>query len=100
MIELKITGASLLGHKGLWDIAIGTDASTTSQMVEVDSKITTPAETVIEAQGRLVIPGFVDAHMHLDKALLLERCQSVEGTFAEAMRETLYQLGLIMAQMS
>jgi cytosine deaminase len=89
MIELKITGASLLGHKGLWDIAIGTDASTTSQMVEVDSKITTPAETVIEAQGRLVIPGFVDAHMHLDKALLLERCQSVEGTFAEAMRETL-----------
>jgi cytosine deaminase len=36
-----------------------------------------------------VIPGFVDAHMHLDKALLLDRCQSVEGTFDEAMRETL-----------
>lgn len=27
--------------------------------------------------------------MHLDKVCLLERCQRVDGTFAEAMRETL-----------
>ena len=89
MIKLKIIGASLLAHQGLWDIAIGTDANTTSQIVEVAPKIITSADTVIEAQGQVVIPGFVDAHMHLDKVLLLDRCQGVEGTFAEAMRETL-----------
>ena len=61
MIELKITGASLLGRKGLWDIAIGTAANTTSQIVEVAPTITTPASTVIEAQGR-PFPGFTDGN--------------------------------------
>ena len=89
MIELKITEASLLGRKGLWDIALCTDTKGSAQIIEVAPQITAPANTVVEAQGKLVIPGFVDAHMHLDKALLLDRCQSVEGTFDEAMRETL-----------
>ncbi len=89
MIDLKITEASLLGRKGLWDIAIRTDANATSQIIDIAPQIAAPADIIVEAQGRLVIPGFVDAHMHLDKALLLDRCQSVEGTFKEAMRETL-----------
>ena len=89
MIDLKITAASLLGREGGWDIALGTDPNGFSQILEVAPKIAASADKVIEAQGKLVIPGFVDAHMHLDKALLLDRCNSVEGTFAEAMRETL-----------
>jgi cytosine deaminase len=89
MIDLKITQALLLGHKGVWDIALGIGTNNSSQILEVAPKIAAPASTVIEAQGQLVIPGFVDAHLHLDKALLLERCYGVEGTFAEAMRETL-----------
>ena len=89
MIDLKITAASLLGHEGRWDIALGTDPNGFSQILEVAPKIAASADKVIEAQGKLVIPGFVDAHMHLDKALLLDRCNGVEGTFAEAMRETL-----------
>jgi cytosine deaminase len=89
MIELKITEASLLGRERLWDIALCTDTKGSAQIIEVAPQITAPANTVVEAQGKLVIPGFVDAHMHLDKALLLDRCQSVEGTFDEAMRETL-----------
>jgi cytosine deaminase len=35
--------------------------------------------------GRLVIPGFVETHIHLDKSCILERCQSAEGTLAEAI---------------
>lgn len=41
-----------------------------------------------DAAGRLVVPGFVDAHVHLDKAYLLDRAPSREGTLAEAIRVT------------
>ena len=34
------------------------------------------------------MPGFVDAHVHLDKAYLLDRAPSQEGTLAEAIRVT------------
>jgi cytosine deaminase len=34
------------------------------------------------------VPGFVDAHVHLDKAYLLDRAPSREGTLAEAIRVT------------
>jgi cytosine deaminase len=40
------------------------------------------------AAGRLVVPGFVDAHVHLDKAYLLDRAPSREGTLAEAIHVT------------
>lgn len=41
-----------------------------------------------DAAGRLVFPGFVDCHIHLDKACILDRCAICEGTLAEAVRET------------
>ncbi len=42
----------------------------------------------IEGGGRLVIPGFVETHLHLDKTCILDRCHIVEGTVGEAVRET------------
>jgi cytosine deaminase len=42
----------------------------------------------LDAARRLVVPGFVDAHVHLDKAYLLDRAPSHEGTLAEAIRVT------------
>lgn len=41
----------------------------------------------VDAGGRLVAPGFVETHIHLDKSCLLERCRSAEGTLAEAIAE-------------
>ncbi len=41
-----------------------------------------------ELSGRLVTPGLVDAHVHLDKAFLSARAPSVDGTLAEAIRVT------------
>ena len=38
--------------------------------------------------GRVVTPGLVESHIHLDKALLSERTPSVEGTLQEAIRIT------------
>ena len=42
----------------------------------------------VDAAGRFVVPGLVDAHVHLDKAYLLPRTPSREGTLAEAIRVT------------
>src|ERR1700681_2838232 len=41
--------------------------------------------TEIDAGGRLVLPGFVDTHIHLDKACLLGRCGHDHGTVSEAI---------------
>src|ERR1700712_3587166 len=37
--------------------------------------------------GRLVIPGFVETHIHLDKSCLLGRCNCEKGTLEEAIGE-------------
>jgi cytosine deaminase len=41
-----------------------------------------PAE---DLGGRLVVPGFVETHIHLDKSCLLGRCECHQGTLAEAV---------------
>ena len=46
------------------------------------------AARAISCEGRAVTPGLVDAHIHLDKALLTERTPSREGSLAEALRVT------------
>jgi len=46
------------------------------------------ASRVIDGAGRLVTTGLVDAHVHLDKALLSSRAPGLEGSLAEAIRVT------------
>lgn len=46
------------------------------------------AREVIEVDGRLVTPGLVEAHIHLDKALLDDRVNASAGTLQEAIRLT------------
>ena len=41
----------------------------------------------IDVRGRLVSPGFIETHIHLDKSCLLDRCKSEEGTLEEAIGE-------------
>ena len=38
-----------------------------------------------QLDGRLVIPGFVESHIHLDKSCILDRCREGQGTLAEAI---------------
>jgi cytosine/creatinine deaminase len=38
--------------------------------------------------GRLVVPGFVETHIHLDKSCISDRCIIQHGTLAEAFAET------------
>ena len=41
----------------------------------------------IDLAGRLVGPGFIETHIHLDKACILDRCHSEEGTLDEAIAQ-------------
>ncbi|MGA2129199.1 MAG: amidohydrolase family protein [Xanthobacteraceae bacterium] len=42
----------------------------------------------IDLAGRLLAPGLVETHIHLDKTCIIERCRPVEGTIAEAVAQT------------
>lgn len=44
------------------------------------------AERTIDVEGRLVLPGMVEAHTHLDKALTIEQVENRSGTLYEAIR--------------
>src|SRR5580658_8154998 len=56
------------------------------RIVDIGSDIVAdvPAEDI---DGKLVVAGFVETHIHLDKSCILDRCQSREGTLAEAIAE-------------
>src|SRR4029453_3709298 len=47
-----------------------------------------PARETFDLDGRLVTPGLVEAHIHLDKALLSARGSGPAGPAAEAIRLT------------
>jgi cytosine deaminase len=42
----------------------------------------------LDAARRLVVPGMIETHIHLDKTCILDRCRIEEGTVAEAVRQT------------
>jgi cytosine deaminase len=42
----------------------------------------------VELAGRLVAPGLVETHIHLDKTCIIDRCRIEEGTLTEAVAET------------
>ena len=81
--SLKIEKAALIGRKGYWSITLQNGFIT-----EVAPVIAASAQQTINAKGSLVIPGLVDPHLHLDKALLLEQHPAQSGDFQEALEET------------
>jgi cytosine deaminase len=82
-IDLKLTNVCLPGQADRWQVAIDQ-----GKIVEIAASILTPAITTLDAQGKLLLPGLVDAHIHLDKAFLLDRVQWHTGTFSEALQQT------------
>ncbi len=85
-MNLKIINATLPGKTDRWNIAI--ENGYISEIAPAKSNLETNKK-VLDARGKLLIPGLVDAHIHLDKALLLDRYPAVEGTFTEALQKTL-----------
>ncbi|MFX1765390.1 amidohydrolase family protein [Paraburkholderia sp. A1RI-2L] len=58
------------------------------RIVALEAGIDATADEIIDAGGRAAIPGLIEAHLHLDKALLHRRLPARFGTLDEAIRVT------------
>jgi cytosine deaminase len=56
------------------------------KIVAIEPRIQAECE-ILDIGGRLVSPGFVETHIHLDKSCILDRCTADRGDLAEAIRE-------------
>lgn len=81
-LDLILRNARILGRgTAAFDIGVAG-----GKIAEIAERITADAPHE-DAGGRLVIPGFVETHIHLDKSCILDRCQSKEGTLQEAIAQ-------------
>jgi len=82
MLDLVLRNARLLGREGAtFDIGIANGT-----IGEIAPRIASDAPQE-DAAGRLVMPGFVETHIHLDKSCILDRCASKDGTLQEAITQ-------------
>ncbi|SIQ89935.1 MULTISPECIES: amidohydrolase family protein [Acidiphilium] len=82
-MDLLIRKASIRDNPVLVDLAIAG-----GRIVAIEPDITAPAARIIDAAGRVALPGLLEPHIHLDKALLDRRMPAQTGTLAEAIRIT------------
>lgn len=80
--DLILRRARLDRQSSLCDIAIADGRiATIAAQIEADAK-------EVDLAGALVLPGFVETHIHLDKSNVIDRCKLTEGTLREAIAET------------
>lgn len=81
-LDLIISNARLAG----WDVPVDIGIAD-GHIVEIAPSIASDAPHD-DAAGALAFAGFVEGHIHLDKAGILERCPICEGTLKEAVALT------------
>lgn len=64
-------------------VDIGIDGG---RIAAIEANLAAEGET-IDVQGRLVAPGFIETHIHLDKSCILDRCKAEKGDLDEAIQE-------------
>ncbi len=80
-MSLLVKNAKLRGRKDLVDIEVAE-----GKIRKIAKKITKKSGEIIDAEGRLVAPTFIDPHLHLDKALISEVVrENKSGTLAESI---------------
>jgi cytosine deaminase len=82
-MDLLIKQARIKDGEPLQDVAIEN-----GKIIEIAPQISGEAQEVIEANGRVLIPGLVESHIHLDKALIADREPNKSGTLQEAIQVT------------
>jgi cytosine deaminase len=82
MLDLVISNVRIARQEGRFDIGIkGGKIAAIERALAADA----PRHDMC---GHFAFGGFVDSHIHLDKACILDRCIICEGTLEEAVRET------------
>ncbi len=64
-------------------VDIGIDGG---RIAAIEANLAAEGETM-DVQGRLVAPGFIETHIHLDKSCILDRCKAEKGDLDEAIHE-------------
>ncbi|KIQ00281.1 amidohydrolase [Agrobacterium tumefaciens] len=82
-VDLVIRNAQLADQRGPVDIAVKD-----GRIAAIGSDIRCDAIIEDDVEGNFAFPGFVDCHVHLDKACIMDRCSICAGTLEEAVRET------------
>ena len=86
--DILVKNVALWGTEGLCDLGIAN-----GRFVSIGQN--TPSRNAVltlDANGRMAVPGFVEPHIHLDKALISERAPvNVSGTLTEAI-EILWEI--------
>ena len=82
MLDLVISNVRIAGREGCLDIGIKD-----GRIATIEHALATDAPRQ-DMCGCFAFGGFVDSHIHLDKACILDRCLICEGTLEEAVRET------------
>jgi cytosine deaminase len=87
-LDILVKNVALWGSAGLCDVGIAG-----GRFVSIGPSL--PAQVAaltLDADGRMAVPGFVEPHIHLDKALVSERAPTnVSGTLTEAI-EILWEI--------
>ena len=81
-MDLILRNALLAGGDGP-PVDIGIEGG---RIKTIEADLAAEGET-LDLGGRLLAPGFIETHIHLDKACILERCRSEKGDLAEAIDE-------------
>jgi cytosine/creatinine deaminase len=82
-MDLILRNARAFGRgNGLVDIEIAG-----GRVVQIAPGLAADGPT-IDLAGRLVAPGLVETHIHLDKTCIMDRCTAEQGTVAEAVAQT------------
>jgi cytosine/creatinine deaminase len=80
-MDLILKNARVAGRPELVDIGIQG-----GRIAAIAPGLAADGET-IDLDGRLVSPGFIETHIHLDKSCILDRCSSARGDLEEAIGE-------------
>jgi cytosine deaminase len=88
VLDILVKNVALWGTEDLSDVGIEG-----GRFVSIDrSRASLISAVTLDAEGRMAVPGFVEPHIHLDKALISERAPvNVSGTLTEAI-EVLWEI--------
>src|SRR5436309_14858593 len=83
-MDMLIRNARLRGREGTWDIGISAGC-----IAAVAAHLPDGATTEVDAAGNLVLPTYVNGHIHLDKCFLQETMRpNQDYTFSECLELT------------
>ncbi len=86
-MDMILRGATIAGAEKSGPVDIGIKDGC---IAAIEPTLEASAQ-IIDIAGKLVSPGFVESHIHLDKSFIRDRSNLVEGTIQEAFDDVIRQ---------